>query len=173
VLTGEGHALQGKGETIVPAPIEEVWETLLDPEKLAGVIPGCHALDLVAENSYRAEVSLGVGPVRGKFTAAVRLSDLDPPRSARLSGELVGPMGSSRGGGVVALESIDGGATKVNYSYEVELSGKVAAVGGRMLEGATRIVIGQFFERLVAQVGGPSASVPWWRKLLRMLGVGQ
>ncbi len=157
----------------MPASPDEVWATLLDPEKLAGVIPGCHQLDLVAENSYRAEVSLGVGPVRGKFTAAVRLSDLDPPHSARLSGELVGPLGSSQGGGVVTLQAVEGDKTRVNYTYEVELSGKVAAVGGRMLEGATRMVIGQFFERLVAQVGGPVVSVPWWRRLLRMLGAGQ
>ena len=44
-----------------------VWDTLLDPEKLAAVIPGCHSLDRVSDNSYKAEVSLGVGPVRGRF----------------------------------------------------------------------------------------------------------
>ena len=169
---GDGRAMTGRGETTVPASPDEVWNTLLDPEKLAAVIPGCHALDLVGENSYRAEVSLGVGPVRGRFLAEVRLSDLDPPRSARLSGELSGPLGSSRGGGLVRLTPTDGG-TRVDYDYEVEISGKVAAVGGRMLEGAARIVIGQFFERLVSQVGGPAASVSWWRRLLRMFGAGQ
>jgi 2-furoyl-CoA dehydrogenase large subunit len=56
----------------------------------------------------------------------------------------------------------------------VEITGKVAAVGGRLLEGATRVVISQFFERLVAQVGEPGiAAVPWWRRLLRLLGLGR
>lgn len=169
---GEGHAMTGQGETTVPAAPEEVWQTLLDPEKLAAVIPGCHVLDLVGENHYRAEVSLGVGPVRGKFRAEVRLSDLEPPQALTLSGELSGPLGSSRGGGRVRLAPTEGG-TRVEYDYWVEISGKVAAVGGRMLEGASRIVIGQFFERLVAQVGGPPVAIPWWRRLLRIFGVGR
>ena len=147
-----------------------MWRILLDPEKLAAVIPGCHRLDLAGDNDYRAEITLGVGPVRGRFQANVRLSDLDPPHSAMLSGGLDGPLGSSRGEGRVRLEPHDGG-TKVTYTYTVEVSGKVAAVGGRMLEGAARFVVGQFFERLVAQVGGPPAHVSWWTRLLRALGM--
>ena len=140
---GEGHALKGSGSTLVPAAPEEVWRTLLDPDKLATVIPGCHALDVVAENAYHATVSLGVGPVRGVFEAGVRLSDLDPPFAVTLAGELSGPLGSSRGSGRVRLAATEGG-TRVSYDYTVEISGKVAAVGGR-----------------------------WWRKLLRALGIGR
>ena len=169
---GEGHALRGSGSTLVPAAPEEVWRTLLDPDKLAAVIPGCHALDVVAENEYHATVSLGVGPVRGVFEADVILSDLDPPHGMTLSGGLSGPLGSSRGAGRVRLEATEGG-TGVSYDYTVEISGKVAAVGGRLLEGASRVVVGQFFERLVAQVGGAPPRVPWWRKLLRALGIGR
>ena len=89
-----------------------------------------------------------------------------------MSGELSGPLGSSRGGGGVRLEPTEGG-TRVDYDYRVEISGKVAAVGGRMLEGAARIVIGQFFERLVSQVGGPQAPISWWRRVLRLLGAAR
>ena len=170
-----GQVLSGSGETLVPAPPEAVWRTLLDPEKLAAVIPGCHALDLVGENEYRAEVSLGAGPVRGKFRANVGLDELDPPRSARLSGGLAGPLGSSQGDGRVRLSPADGG-TLVSYEYGIEISGTVAAVGGRMLEGAARALVRQFFQRLAAQVGGdahgPPAD-PWWRRLLGVLGFGR
>jgi 2-furoyl-CoA dehydrogenase large subunit len=174
---GAGHVLTGTGETTVPAALEDVWRTLLDPDSLARVIPGCHELELVGENSYRAEVSLGVGPVRGRFIAGVRLSDLDPPRAVTLSGDLAGPLGSSRGRGNLRLEA-DGDGTRVSYEYEIEISGTVAAVGGRMLDGASRIVIGQFFERLVGHLGGgegsdgPSAGGSWWQRLLRLLGMG-
>ncbi len=174
-LEGSEAALTGEGDTFVPADPQKVWDTLLDPEALAAVIPGCHKLDLVAENEYQAEVSLGVGPVRGKFTAAVKLSDLDAPKAATVSGGLEGPLGSSVGSGRVSLEARDGG-TFVQYSYRVEIGGKVAAIGGRMLEGAAKIVVGQFFERLVAQVGGkpvPASSGSWWQKLLLALGLGK
>jgi 2-furoyl-CoA dehydrogenase large subunit len=65
--------------------------------------------------------------------------------------------------------SAEQNGTRVAYDYTVEIGGKVAAVGGRMLEGAANIVIGQFFTRLAAQVGGGAA--PWWRLLLRKLGL--
>lgn len=168
----DGRAIVGDGATLVPATPEEVWRTLLDPEKLAAVIPGCHALDMVRENEYQATVSLGVGPVRGRFEAKVALSNLDPPKSVTLAGGVIGPLGTSRGVGTVRLAPEDGG-TRVRYDYSIEVSGKVAAVGGRMLESATKVVVGQFFERLVSQVGGPTAKVPWWRRLLRMLGVSR
>jgi 2-furoyl-CoA dehydrogenase large subunit len=173
-----GHMLQGADETFVPASPAEVWRTLLDPDKLAAVIPGCHKLDRVGENDYRAEVSLGVGPVRGRFTANVKLSDMVEPTSATLSGGLVGPLGASQGEGHVTLTP-EGNGTRVRYDYAIALSGTVASVGGRMLEGAARAVVGQFFNRLVAQVGGrggapapaaPAASL--WQRILRMLGIG-
>ena len=148
-----GHKLHGTGETLVPAPREEVWRTLLDPKALASVIPGCHSLDRVSDNSYKAEVSLGVGPVRGKFHANVALSEMTEPEAATLKGGVIGPLGASQGTGHVRLAA-EGDGTKVSYDYEIELSGKVASIGGRMLEGAAKALVNQFFERLVAQVGG-------------------
>ncbi|MEE8333432.1 MAG: molybdopterin cofactor-binding domain-containing protein, partial [Alphaproteobacteria bacterium] len=166
-----GHLLRGANDTFVPAAREEVWQTLLDPEKLAAVIPGCHALDRVSEDEYRAEVSLGVGPVRGRFKASVALSDKVAPESVTLSGGLTGPLGASQGSGHVTLQA-EGDGTRVRYDYEIALSGTVASVGGRMLEGAARAVVNQFFQRLVAQVGGAtSPSGSWWTRLLRSLGI--
>lgn len=151
--------ITGSGETFVPAAPEAVWDTVLDPEKLAAVIPGCHSLDKVGDNAYRAEVSLGVGPVKGKFVATVNLSDLDPPKSATLSGGLEGPLGASQGAGRVTLEP-DGTGTHVSYDYTVEVGGRVAAVGGRMLDGAARVVVGQFFDRLTRQLGDGDGGAP-------------
>ena len=126
----------------------------------------------VGPNDYRAEVSLGVGVIKGRFTASVKLSDLNPPHSAVLSGSLSGPLGVSVGSGQVRL-SPTGEGTKIEYDYTVEISGTAAAVGGRMLDGATKILIKQFFQRLVAEMqGGPGArpALPWWRRLLQALG---
>lgn len=170
---GKGRQLSGEGTTLVPAPPSEVWKTLLDPKALAKVIPGCHELETDGENAYRAQVDMGVGPVRGRFEARVRLFDLDEPRRASLAGEVHGPLGSGSGEGTVILEP-EGGGTRVRYAYEVDVAGKVAAVGGRMLDGAARILIAQFFNGLVRQTGGvvPAAKMGLWARLLRMLGMG-
>jgi 2-furoyl-CoA dehydrogenase large subunit len=165
-------ALTGTGSLTVAAANERVWQALLDPAVLTRTIPGCHHLEEVGSNDYRAEVSLGVGVIKGRFTARVTLSNLDPPRSALLTGSLSGPLGVSVGSGRVLL-SRAGKGTKIDYDYTVEISGTVAAVGGRMLDGATKVLIKQFFQRLVAEMqGGASvgSTAPWWRRLLRALG---
>ena len=152
-----------------------MWQTLLDPDKLAKVIPGCHKLEQVGPNSYRADLSLGVGAVRGRFEARISLANLDPPKSAVISGGLQGSLGSSEGSGNIRLEAVEGG-TRVSYDYGFDISGKVAAIGGRMLDGTARVVVNQFFQRLAALTGAPGAAPAetpssWWQRLLKLLGI--
>ena len=94
-----GRNLRGQSSFEVPAPPAAVWRSLLDPQSLKAVIPGCHELQRLGENDYRALVSLGVGPVRGKFEATVKLSDLVTEKSGRIVGALSGPLGGASGGG--------------------------------------------------------------------------
>lgn len=165
--------LRGSGEVVLRADRDKVWQALLDPEILARLIPGCHELQQVGENHYSAEITLGVGVIKGCFTADIRLSDLDPPHHALLSGRLDGPLGSSRGGGRIHLDGVEEG-TRLRYDYEVAISGKVAAVGGRMLEGASATLFKQFFKRLGGQVEEkPKVALSWWRRLLAFFGVGR
>jgi 2-furoyl-CoA dehydrogenase large subunit len=190
VAKAEGRGLRGQGSALVPSSPEVVWRTLLDPDKLAKVIPGCRSMQLTGPNTYLANLSLGVGAVRGRFEARVGLTDLVPPKAAVISGALQGPLGSSSGRGNIQLEP-EGGGTRLRYDYQVEISGKVAAVGGRMLDGAARVLMNQFFQRLAglatapveAPVSAPQASaataVPasapqrsWWQRLLAFLGIG-
>jgi 2-furoyl-CoA dehydrogenase large subunit len=169
-------ALSGSGSLVVPAAPELVWRALLDPQVLARTIPGCHSLDLVGLDSYRADLSIGVGIIKGRFAARVALHDLDPPRAATLSGGLDGALGITVGSARVRLTQ-EGAGTRIDYDYSVEISGKVAAVGGRMLDGATKVLIGQFFQRLIAEMTGSAAQTgkakrSWWRRLLNWLGIG-
>jgi 2-furoyl-CoA dehydrogenase large subunit len=168
-----GRGLSGEGTITVPAPPDRVWQTLLDPRELAVVIPGCHALEAVGQNAYRAEVNIGVGPVRGRYDARIRLEDLVEPRSFKLVGEGIGALGQARGEGVVVL-SPNAAGTSVSYRYSVEVGGKVAAVGGRMLEGAAKVLVAQFFQRLISRsLGEHALKLSLWQRLLRALGFGR
>lgn len=167
---GGGRALTAAGTTEIGAPPEAVFRVLLDPAALAKVIPGCHELHAIGEHRYRADVTVGVGLVKARYAAEIALSELDPPHSLRLAGTGLSALGSARGSGRVTLEAIPGG-TRLRYDYRAEVSGKVAAVGSRMLEGAARIVLGQLFEQLGRQAGGAAPKpVSWWTRLLRRLG---
>jgi len=170
-----GRNLQGRGSFDVAAPPSAVWRSLLDPDSLKAAIPGCHELQRLGANDYRALVSLGVGPVRGKFTATVKLSDLVDEKSGRIVGTLNGPLGGASGAGNLRLEKSAAG-TRIDYDYAVTATGKVVSVGGRLLDGAAAIIIRQFFERLARQLNpeaaGAQSAGSTWKRLLKRLGLG-
>jgi len=167
---GDGVALRAHGEVEIAAPPERVFAVLLDPVALARVIPGCHALERDGPDSYRADVTVGIGLVRARYAARIALSEIDPPRSLRLAGSGSASLGTGSGDGRLRLEPTAGG-TRLHYDYEARVSGKVAAVGSRMLEGATRVLLGQLFDALGRQAAG-TPQLGWWQRLLRALGLG-
>ncbi len=170
---GSGQALVMSGAVELVASPEAVFAVLLDPAALASVIPGCHELKAVGENRYAAELTLGIGLVKARYAAEVALSEIDPPRSLRLAGRGIGSLGAIEGSGKVKLVPA-GSFTRLEYEYEVAVSGKIAAVGGRMLEGAARVILDQLFERLGRRAlrrkeGGPGERAGFWQRLLRVL----
>ena len=96
---------------------------------------------------------LGVGPVAGHFDANVGLCDLDEPRSAVLKGNLSGPLGAASGVGRLTLVP-QGEGCRIEYRYDIHLSGRAAMIGGRMLDGATRHLITAFFRRFASSLDG-------------------
>ncbi|OZI67252.1 xanthine dehydrogenase family protein molybdopterin-binding subunit [Bordetella genomosp. 11] len=159
-----GRSLSAQGEVRLDAPPDKVFAVLLDPQALARVIPGCNALTPIGEHRYRADVTVGVGMIKARYAAEVALSELDPPRSLRLAGTGLSSVGTAQGSGLVTLHA-EGAGTRLTYDYEAQVSGKVAAVGSRMLEGAARVVLRQLFEQLGQQAGGGKRP-SWWRRLL-------
>ncbi|HEY0331377.1 MAG TPA: molybdopterin cofactor-binding domain-containing protein [Rhodopseudomonas sp.] len=168
---GNDRKLRGEGRASVGAPPEQVWAMLLDPDTLKRVIPGCERVEKISDTYFRAEVTLGIGPVTGRYRADVKLSDLDPPRAVTLGGSAEGALGFGGGEGRITLAADAAGGTTMTYVYEAAIGGKVASIGGRLLDGATRVIIGKFFTALAATAGGqlvPRDS--WLTRLLRLVG---
>ena len=149
-----GKGLTGRGRAKVSASPQAIWDLLMDPEQLAAIIPGAHGVTQPSEDRFSADVTLGVGPVKGRYKIDVALSELDPPSSALLTGRAAGALGMGEGTGRVSLTVLPDGGTEIAYEYEARVGGKVASVGGRLLDGAARIVIGQFFTALGRRAGG-------------------
>jgi 2-furoyl-CoA dehydrogenase large subunit len=145
--------LSGEGTATVAAAPEQVRAMLLDPTTLAVVIPGCHGVTKMSDTDFKADVTIGVGPIKGRYRARVMLSDLDRPNGLTLEGSADGALGFGSGKGRITLKEANG-ETSVHYSYEAAIGGKVASIGGRLLDGAARVIIGQFFAALARQAGG-------------------
>jgi len=137
------------------------------------VIPGCHAVEKISDTHFRAEVTIGVGPVKGRYRAEVELSDLEPPQAVTLFGSAEGALGFGSGEGRITLRSLPNGGTAIHYAYEAGIGGKVASIGGRLLDGAARVIIGQFFANLARQADGgvsDAARQSLFARLRRWLG---
>lgn len=170
-LSGPG-LLTGKGETVVGADRQTVWNMLLDPDSLAAIIPGCEALEKTGDDAYRATVTIGVAGIRGRYDAKVSLHDTSEPESLRLTGAARGALGHGEAEGHITLEEAGAAQTKLSYTYKARVGGKVASVGQRMLGAATKILIGQVFDSLDRQAGGSGQSplARLWIAIRAMLG---
>jgi 2-furoyl-CoA dehydrogenase large subunit len=167
----DGLQLTANGSVDIAAAPAAVFAVLLEPNALARVIPGCSALQPIGLNRYRADVTLGVGLVKARYAAEIELSDIDAPRTLRLTGRGISSLGTAAGSGLIRLEA-NGTGTRLAYDYTVQVGGKVAAVGSRMLEGAARVLLAQMFTALGRQAAGaaPASRSPWQR-LLHWLGL--
>jgi len=171
--TGRGHALSASGSTQIPASPDKVFDVLMDPQALARVIPGCRELQRIGENQYRADVTISIGMIKARYEATISLTNINRPHSLHLQGAGISSLGGAEGGGDIVLQANEHG-TLMKYQYEAEVQGKVAAVGGRMLEGAARMVLGQLFEQLGRQASGQGAATDAdgvWHRVLRFLRI--
>ena len=133
------------GEYVIPAPREAVWEALNDPKILKQCIPGCESVDKTSDTEFQAKVTAKVGPVRAKFEGKVTLSDIDPPNGYTISGEgSGGAAGFAKGGAKVSLSS-DPEGTKLSYSVEATVGGKLAQIGSRLINSTAKKMANDFF----------------------------
>src|SRR4029453_11484997 len=149
-------AMTMSGEYQLPAPREDVWQKLNDPEVLKSCIPGCEELEKLSDTEFRAVATTKIGPVKARFKGKVRLTDLDPPNGYRISGEGDGGVaGFAKGGAIVALTDKDGG-TLLTYNVEAQIGGKLAQLGQRLVNGAAKKLADDFFVKFAAAVKGSS-----------------
>jgi len=137
-----------QGEYIFNGPREEVWQVVRDPEVLATALPGTKSLSQIGENEYEGEMSVRIGAVAGVFSGRVMVADEVPPESYTLSVEGRGSAGFAKGTGHVQLIDRGDGTTLMKYEGEVQIGGRIASVGQRLLDTASRSMIRQGLEAL-------------------------
>ncbi len=141
-------------EIRIEAPRDEVFAALNDADILRRSIPGCEELEKVSDTQFNALVRAKVGPVRARFRGEVTLSDLNPPQSYTLSGQgKGGAAGFARGEASVTLKA-EGDATILSYDVSATVGGKLAQLGGRLIDGAARKLATEFFENFKKIVSG-------------------
>ncbi len=152
--------MEMKGETTIPAPRAVVWAALNDVKFLKAAIPGCDSINRLSETEIEATVTAKVGPVKATFKGLVTLSDLDPPNGYTIRGEGKGGIaGFAKGGAKVRLVEVPEG-TRLCYDVDASVGGKIAQIGGRLIDSTAKKLADEFFaalSKLAAESPGPAA----------------
>jgi carbon monoxide dehydrogenase subunit G len=140
-------------------PRDRVWEILQDPDVLAKALPGTKTLTQVGEDRYQGVMKVNVGPVNAaEFAMNVELKDKVAPRTFAMTIDGKGGVGFTKGTASIALEEQPGPVTVMTYTSDVQVGGRIAAVGQRLLESVGRMMTRQALDALNKELQARLAS---------------
>ena len=141
---------------------QKVWEALNDPEVLQKTIPGCKEFKKNSETKFTATATNKIGPFNASFTGDIELIDLDPPNSYKITGSGNSPVGFATGEASVSLEDFEEG-TKLIYTVEANVGGKIAQVGSRLIDMTAKkmadIFFGKFSELVSTKIDSEKTKI--------------
>ncbi len=140
-----------KGDQLLSGTPAQVYDLLQDPDVLAAVMPGCDTLNRIDDDTYEGVIKAKLGPISSTYKAKFTLSEKNPPNSYRLQINGQGPGGFVQGHTLISLtEEADG--TRLSYTGEATVGGKIASIGQRLVESGAKIIIKQGFKALKSEI---------------------
>ena len=130
----------------------KVWAALTDPKSLEQCIPGCEGLKHQGNNVYEADLTVGVGPIRGKYHAKISMQDQVQNRSFRLVVQGTGATGFVNGDALITLEEVNG-KTTVTVDADSQAGGPIMRVGQRMMGSVGKMMMDRFFNCMQKSAG--------------------
>ena len=143
-----------EGKFTLKAPIQLLWDTLLDPETLRSCIPGAEKIDRLDEKTYACVIKQKVGPIAVRFKFKNILSKLDPPNHVEMEGEGedIGKAGRFTQKTSIDLKEIEGDEVEISYQCNANIVGKLAMFGDRILKTKAKKLEAEFTNALKEQL---------------------
>ena len=125
---------------------EHVWKALNNPNILKQCIPGCESFDKESSTVFNATATNQIGPMNATFSGTVTLSNIQENQSYTLSGEGQSLVGFANGSADIKLKE-ENGTTTLSYEVDVNVGGKIAQLGSRLINGVAKKMSDYFFGR--------------------------
>lgn len=136
-------------ERSIPAPRDQVWQALNEPDVLKEAMPGCDQFEAIGDNEYLAQITAKVGPVKARFKFKIVLQDVEQPNGYTLNGEgQGGAAGFAKGSARVELEEVADG-TLLRYTVKANVGGKLAQLGARLIDATAKKMADAFFANFI------------------------
>ena len=114
-------------------------------------MPGCQELVRVDDGVYKMKMRVALAAITGDFSGTVKITDAIRPTSFRMGIEGAGRIGHMKGDGAITLANGGGDSTTVSYQGDVQVGGTMAAVGQRLIDTTSKMLIRSFFTNLAKQ----------------------
>ncbi|MGZ3586432.1 MAG: CoxG family protein [Candidatus Limnocylindrales bacterium] len=130
----------------IAAPRDRVWAFLIDPQQVGSCGPGVESIEVVDATHFRAKAKVGVGFISARFTINLEMAELRPPELARILAHGQAPGSAVDATAGMALSELAPDRTRMDWSADVNISGTLASVGARLIQGTAEKMINQTFE---------------------------
>jgi carbon monoxide dehydrogenase subunit G len=139
-----------EGKFTLKAPIQQVWDFLLEPGTLASCIPGAEKMERIDDKTYESVVKQKVGPIAVKFKFTTTLTEIDPPKHLKAIGRGadITKAGTFTQETIVDLKEIAKGEVEVAYRSNVSIAGRLATFGERIMRAKAKSVGEEFTRNL-------------------------
>ena len=142
----------------VAAPLQRVWEALIDVERVAPCLPGATVTGRNDDGSYNGEFKVKIGPTSAAYSGKLNMESVDED-SHHATMQAAGTDKRGQGGAKATIESsveeIDAGTTKVNVSTDYHITGRLARFGrGGMIEEISNRLLREFATNLQTMLTG-------------------
>jgi len=139
--------MEFSGAVDIPAPRDRVFAFVTDPNKVGACGPGVESIEVIDATHFRAKAKVGVGFINARFVVDLEIAEQQPPDMAIIKARGQAPGSAVDGTGRMNL--IDGpeeGTTTMLWAAEVNISGMLATMGARLIEGTANKMIAQTFD---------------------------
>lgn len=148
--------LEFDGTVAVAAPVERVWDRLMDPEFVATCAPGVTGVETISPTEYRALSKVGIGSMSFTFGMQIELTDLSPPNAASMVVRGKAPGSVLDAASTVRLSPAGARATQLAWTASADVRGSIASIGARLLKGAAGKLIAKFWNTFASRAGKTS-----------------
>lgn len=144
-----------EGRTEINAPRDLVWAFVSDPQQVGWCGPGVEAIEEVDSGRFRARIKVKVGPINARFVVHLEFLEQHAPERAVIRATGQAPGSAVDATGEMRLVGPDEGPTGMDWSTSVQISGAIASVGARLIEGTAKRLVDQAFDCMRGKLEEP------------------
>jgi carbon monoxide dehydrogenase subunit G len=143
-----------EGSVDIAAPRDRVWSFVTDPDQVGQCGPGVESIEVVDDTHFKATAKVGIGFISARFNVNMEFAEMTAPEDATIKAHGQAPGSAVDAVAHMRLSDSGEAATRMDWSADVNLSGTLASVGARLIEGTANKMIGQTFDCMKSKLEG-------------------